>query len=150
MTVFVLWSAVYWSANGVSVYVLAHAFGLELSLVGAFATMGVCAVGIMLPNSPGLVGQFQFFTLLGAGLYLGFDPRADRQTEIYVTAYAFANLHYLMQVGWYVLCGALGLASPWVSFHDLWSVRRKTDGGGKKVASSGSGGEDVLDAPDPG
>jgi len=26
MIMFVLWSAVYWSANGVTVYVLAHAF----------------------------------------------------------------------------------------------------------------------------
>lgn len=126
LAMFVLWSVVYWTANGVTVYVLAHAFGLPLSLVGAFATMGVCAVGIMLPNSPGLVGQFQFFTLLGVGLYLGFDPRSDRQSELYVTAYAFANLHYLLQVGWYILCGALGLASRYVSFHDLWSVRSKT------------------------
>ncbi|MBX3161409.1 MAG: flippase-like domain-containing protein [Deltaproteobacteria bacterium] len=138
MAVFVVWSLVYWTANGLGVWVLARAFGLPLSVVGAFATMGVCAVGIMLPNAPGLIGQFQYFTLLGAGLYLGFDA-----TNPPVTAYLFANLHYLMQVGWYVLCGAFGLASPYVSFHDLWSVR-------KKVASPGSGGETAVDAPDPG
>jgi len=121
MTIFVLWSAVYWIANGLGVYVLARAFGLELSVIGAFATMGVCAVGIMLPNAPGLVGQFQYFTLLGVGLYLGFDPQLHQnvQPPVYFTAYAFANLHYLLQVGWYVLCGALGIASPYVSFSDL-------------------------------
>ena len=126
MTIFVLWSAVYWTANGLGVYVLAKSFGLELSVVGAFATMGVCAVGIMLPNSPGLVGQFQYFTLLGVGLYLGFDPRQDQalQPHVYFTAYAFANMHYLLQVSWYVLCGALGLASPYVSFSDLRSARK--------------------------
>ncbi|HLL25205.1 MAG TPA: lysylphosphatidylglycerol synthase transmembrane domain-containing protein, partial [Kofleriaceae bacterium] len=43
MIVFVLWSLLYWLANGLGVYVLARAFGLDLSVVGAFATMGVCA-----------------------------------------------------------------------------------------------------------
>jgi glycosyltransferase 2 family protein len=139
MVVFVIWSVVYWTANGCGVYVLAHAFGLDLSIVGAFATMGVCAVGIMLPNSPGLIGQFQYFTLLGVGLYLGFDARLAQahQPPVYFTAYVFASTHYLLQVGWYVLCGALGLASPWVSFHDLWAIRRES----KKVAPAAAPGE---------
>jgi hypothetical protein len=129
MVIFVGWSVLYWSANGLGVYVLAHAFGLDLSVIGAFATMGVVGVGIMLPNSPGLVGQFVYFMLLGAGLYLGFDPRIDNvptgaHFELYNRAYAFATLHYLLQVGWYVMCGALGLLSPWVSFHDLWGARK--------------------------
>jgi uncharacterized protein (TIRG00374 family) len=126
MTIFVLWSAAYWTANGLCVYVLARAFGLELSVIGAIATMGVCAVGIMLPNSPGLVGQFQYFTLLGLGLYLGFDARVPQaeQPAVYFAAYALANVHYILQVGWYVLCGAIGLASPYVSFSDLRSARK--------------------------
>jgi uncharacterized protein (TIRG00374 family) len=126
MAIFVAWSIVYWGANGAGVYVLARAFGLDLSLTGAFATMGIAAVGIMLPNAPGLVGQFQYFTLLGVGLYLGFDARdpQNHQPAVYFTAYAFANLHYLLQVGWYILCGAIGLMTPWVSFHDLWSARK--------------------------
>ena len=139
MTIFVAWSLLYWTANGLGVYVLARAFGLELSVVGAFATMGVCAVGIMLPNSPGLVGQFQYFTLLGMGLYLGFDPRqkAALQPDVYFTAYACANLHYLLQVSWYVLCGALGLATPYVSFSDLRSARKAAVADGdKKLATS--------------
>jgi uncharacterized membrane protein YbhN (UPF0104 family) len=142
MTIFVVWSVIYWTANGLGVYILARAFGLDLSVIGAFATMGVCAVGIMLPNSPGLVGQFQYFTLLGVGLYLGFDPRQDQalQPQVYFTAYAFANLHYLLQVSWYVLCGALGLASPYVSFSDLRGARKAATAAavipdGQKLAS---------------
>jgi uncharacterized membrane protein YbhN (UPF0104 family) len=124
MGAFVLWSVVYWGANGLGVWVLAHAFGLELSVIGAFATMGVVGVGIMLPNSPGLVGQFQWFTLLGLSLYLG-PGASDKQDHLlYPVAFAFANLQYVLQVGWYVLCGAVGLATPWVSFHDL-RVSRK-------------------------
>ena len=120
--VFVIWSAVYWIGNGLGVYVLAHGFGLPLSLTGAFATMGLVGVGIMLPNSPGLVGQFQWFTLLGLSLYL---PGASTEgSAIYATAFLFANVHYAFQVLWYLAMGGLGLASPWVSFHDLWTARK--------------------------
>jgi hypothetical protein len=126
LTLFLLWSIVYWGANGLGLWVLAHAFGLELSLVGAYATMGLLGVGISLPNSPGLVGQFQWFTLLGLSLYLGFDvgDPATKQTALYAVALAFAIAQHLLQVSWYVAMGALGLASPWVSFHDLWSARK--------------------------
>jgi hypothetical protein len=121
LVAFVLWSLVYWVCNGLGVYVLARGFGLDLTLVGGFATMGLCAVGITLPNSPGLVGQFQWFTLLGLSLYL--PGAATKGNAIYGTAFAFANVHYGLQVGWYILCGAIGLATPWVSFHDLWTAR---------------------------
>jgi hypothetical protein len=126
MVAFVIWSAVYWGANGLGVWVLARAFGLPLSPIGAFATMGLLGVGLMLPNSPGLVGQFQWFTLLGLSLYLGFDPRHPS-----AMALAFAIGQHLLQVIWYVGMGALGLASPWVSFHDLWAARKPPpdDGG---------------------
>jgi uncharacterized protein (TIRG00374 family) len=126
LSVFLVWSIVYWGANGVGVWVLAQAFGLDLTLVGAFATMGLLGVGISLPNSPGLVGQFQWFTLLGLSLYLGFDlgDPATKHSALYAVALAFAIVQHLLQVGWYVAMGALGLASPWVSFHDLWSARK--------------------------
>jgi uncharacterized protein (TIRG00374 family) len=126
LAAFVAWSVVYWGANGLGVWVLARAFGLPLSPVGAFATMGLLGVGLMLPNSPGLVGQFQWFTLLGMSLYLGFDPRHPG-----AMALAFAIGQHLLQVVWYVGMGALGLASPWVSFHDLWAARKPppADGG---------------------
>ncbi|NVB84287.1 MAG: flippase-like domain-containing protein [Kofleriaceae bacterium] len=119
---FVAWSLVYWICNGLGVYVLARGFGLELGLVGTFATMGLVAVGITLPNSPGLVGQFQWFTLLGLSLYI--PGAATKGSAIYGTTFAMANVHYGLQVVWYVLCGALGLATPWVSFHDIIDVRR--------------------------
>jgi uncharacterized membrane protein YbhN (UPF0104 family) len=146
MIVFVIWSAVYWGANGLGVYVLARGFGLDLSIVGAFATMGVCAVGIMLPNSPGLAGQFQYFTLLGVGLYLGFDARHPQagQPAVYFTAYAFANMHYLLQVSWYVLCGALGLASPYVSFSDLRGARKAARAEATPGATTGDAGKKLA------
>jgi uncharacterized protein (TIRG00374 family) len=124
MVLFLVWSVVYWGANGLGVWVLAHAFGLPLSVIGAYATMGLLGVGLLLPNSPGLVGQFQWFTLLGLSLYLGFDPKNPTTTVLGSLAFAFAIAQHLLQVVWYVTMGALGLASPWVSFHDLWSARK--------------------------
>jgi uncharacterized protein (TIRG00374 family) len=130
MIQFVTWSLVYWSVNGLGVWVLARAFGLPLSPIGAYATMGLLGVGLMLPNSPGLVGQFQWFILLGVSLYLGFNPlEGAPHTSLYLLTFAFAFTQYLLQVVWYVTMGLLGLASPWVSFHDLWAARKPPLGG---------------------
>jgi len=135
LTLFVVWSVAYWGATGFGAWLLSRAFHLELSLVGAYATIGLLGVGISLPNSPGLVGQFQAFTLLGLSLYLGFDigDAAAKLTPVYASALAFAIAQHLGQVAWYVGTGALGLATPWVSFHDLWTSRKV-------------GGEPALDA----
>jgi hypothetical protein len=126
--VFVVWSAVYWFANGLGVWVLARGFhtidpAFDLSVIGALATMGIVAVGIMLPNSPGNFGQFQWFTVLGLSLYI--PHAADKHAAIYGTAFAFANVHYFLQLLWYMGMGLLGLVTPWVSLHDL-AVARKS------------------------
>jgi uncharacterized membrane protein YbhN (UPF0104 family) len=120
---FVGWSLLYWGANGVSLYVLARGLGLELSLLGAFATMGLTAVGISLPNSPGLVGQFQWLTMLGLSLYLG-PAVLDKHAALYVDALAYAILLHMIQVIWYLTMGALGMASSHVSFADLRQARK--------------------------
>jgi uncharacterized protein (TIRG00374 family) len=125
LALFVGYSLVYWVCNGLGVYVLARGFGLPLTLVGGFATMGLVAVGITLPNSPGLVGQFQWFTLQGLSLYL--PGAANDKSLIYGTAFAFANVHYGLQVLWYIACGAAGLATRYVSFHDLWDAKKIGD-----------------------
>ncbi|HSN28782.1 MAG TPA: lysylphosphatidylglycerol synthase transmembrane domain-containing protein [Kofleriaceae bacterium] len=127
LAVFVVWSVIYWFANGLGVWLLARGFhtidpAFDLSLVAALATMGIVAVGIMLPNSPGNFGQFQWFTLLGASITI--IGAADKNTAIYATAFAFANVHYFLQLLWYMGMGLLGLATPWVSFHDLALARK--------------------------
>jgi hypothetical protein len=128
LSLFLAWSAVYWSCNGLGVWLLAHGFGLDLSLVGAYATMALLGVGISLPNAPGLVGQFQALILYGFSIYLGFDPShpAPAHAALYAGALACAIAQHLLQVAWYVAMGGLALASPWVSFHDLWRARTVT------------------------
>ncbi|MBL0217323.1 MAG: flippase-like domain-containing protein [Myxococcales bacterium] len=162
LTAFLIWSLIYWIANAIGVWVLALAFGLPLSLVGGFAVMGLVAVGISLPNSPGLVGQFQWFTLLGLSLYL--PGVMDKTTELHATALAYAITQHLLQVTWYVAMGALGIASPWVSFADLKASRHSQPtqadpeplpaaivvDGGKKLAPPAAGSDDPSDASAPG
>jgi uncharacterized protein (TIRG00374 family) len=130
LVVFVIWSIVYWTANGMSLWVLAHGFGLDLSVIGAFATMGVVAVGISLPNSPGLVGQYQYFTLLALALYLNFGD-----ADVKASAFVFAVALHGIQVIWYISIGALALSSRHVSFAE--------------VAAARSLDEDDEDAPQP-
>ena len=114
--VFLLWSIAYWTANGFSLWILARGFGLDLPILAAFATMGLVAVGITLPNSPGLTGQYQYFTSLGLGLYL---PAALVDTS----GMAFAHALWGIQVVWYLGMGALALASRHVSFAEVVESR---------------------------
>jgi glycosyltransferase 2 family protein len=113
LIMFVIWSALYWVANGVGMWVLARGFGLDLSIVGAFAVMGIIAVGITLPNSPGLVGQFHYLTTLGLSLYLASDVANS-------TGLAYAIMLHGIQVVWYIGMGAISLLTPWVSFSDAF------------------------------
>ncbi len=117
LAIFVAWSVIYWICNGVSLWLLARGMGLPLSLVGAFATMGLVAVGITLPNSPGLVGQYQYFTQLGLSLYLG------KAVGMGGAGLAFAIVLHGLQVLWYIGAGAIALATPYVSIDELWRAR---------------------------
>jgi hypothetical protein len=116
LLLFGVWTAAYWIANGFSLYVLALGFDLDLSLVGAFATMGLVAVGIILPNTPGLVGQYHAFAKVGLLLYL---PEA----VVAGNGLAFIIVLHGIQVVWYLGIGALALATPHVSFAEAF--RRK-------------------------
>jgi uncharacterized membrane protein YbhN (UPF0104 family) len=114
---FLAWTLVYWVANGFSVWVLALGFKLPLTMFGAFATMGLVAVGITLPNSPGLAGQYEYFTSLGLSLYLAGDV-------VKTTGMAFAIMLHVIQVVWYLGMGALGMVSSHISFADLRRARK--------------------------
>jgi len=128
MLVFAGWTVMYWTANGLTVLCMARAFGLPLTPIGAYASMGVVAVGIMLPNAPGIAGQFQYFTLLGLSLYLGPDILHNKPspTPLYITGMLMATCHYLLQVVWYVTMGLIGLGSRHVAWADLFPSRKKT------------------------
>ena len=111
LAIFVAMSVIYWGANGLTVWVLARGFDLGpdgLSVIGGFTVMGLVAVGITLPNSPGLVGQYTWFTSLGLSLYLSKDV-VDHGGKL------FAVFSHATQVVWYLGTGALALLTSRIS-----------------------------------
>ncbi|MBE7450239.1 MAG: flippase-like domain-containing protein [Kofleriaceae bacterium] len=123
LAAFLAWTLVYWIANGLSCWVLARGLGVNLSVTGAFAMMGLVAVGITLPNSPGMIGQYQWLTALGCSLELGRAAITDG-TVLFGEVLAFAVILHGMQVVWYVGTGLLAVATPHVSFSELWAARK--------------------------
>lgn len=120
---FLLWTIVYWFANGVSCWMLARGMGLHMSLTGAFAMMGLVAVGITLPNSPGMIGQYQWLTALGVSLELGAGA-ITKDSPMFGDVLAYAIVLHGLQVIWYVGVGLAAVATPHVSFSELWAARK--------------------------
>ena len=135
MAAFLLWSVVYWCANALSCWVLARGMDVDLSIVGAFAMMGLVAVGISMPNSPGLVGQFQWLTVLGISLEI--HAAGVKGTEAYGHALAYAIVIHLLQVIWYVGTGLAAVATRHVSFSELWASRKLDPAAGAGDADDG-------------
>ena len=94
----------YWLLNGLSWWMLAQAVGIErLTLFQGFATMGVLALGILVPNAPGFFGAFQLAIYAGLAMYLPPDEVVG-QGSVYVF------LTYVLQVGITLASGLVGLA----------------------------------------
>lgn len=104
---FLLATLVYWVLNATTWWVLAVGCGLGgIGFWGATATMGVVALGILVPATPGFFGAFQFATFAGLAMYL--DPAVVMGAG---SAYAF--LGYLLPIGSSMLVGiACILANP--------------------------------------
>lgn len=125
LLIFVAWTAIYWAVNGLSVWVLSLGFeAIDLPVVGAYAIVGIVAVGIMLPNSPGLIGQYTVFTMLGLSLSMGPDfGLGTDNVALEGAAQAYANLLYGIQLVWYIGIGGLALTTPYVSLTEVWGSR---------------------------
>jgi hypothetical protein len=83
----------YWFLNAATFWVLAVGCGLgKIGYFGATATMGVVALGIIVPATPGFFGAFQLATYAGLAMYLP----AEAVTEA-GSVYAF--LAYALPIG---------------------------------------------------
>ena len=103
---FLLLTVGYWLLNAVTFWVLAEGCGIEIGFFGAMATMGVVALGIIVPATPGFFGAFQLAIYAGLAMYLP----ADAVTEA-GSVYAF--LGYALPIGLTMLVGLIGvLAKP--------------------------------------
>jgi uncharacterized protein (TIRG00374 family) len=60
---FLFYTVVIWSMEVVSLWLIAQAFSLPLSIGGALFVMVVISFGMMIPSSPGYVGTYEFFAV---------------------------------------------------------------------------------------
>jgi hypothetical protein len=102
---FVLATAAYWLLNATTFWVLADACGLGgIGFFGATATMGVVALGILVPATPGFFGAFQLATYAGLAMYLA--PEVVMQKGA-----TFTFLGYVLPVGLSLLGGVVALVA---------------------------------------
>ncbi len=104
-------SVLVWVLEGGMVYAFLHAFGVQVSPLGAGFVLALLNVGIMIPSSPGYVGPYQYFASLAVLLLC----LADRPLAL-----AFAISLHACQ---YIPETALGLFFLWRSGWDLGSIR---------------------------
>jgi glycosyltransferase 2 family protein len=99
---FLLESCAYWGFNGLGMWLLARGMGLPVSFSATFAMMAFTGVVISLPNSPGLVGQFQVGIVAVLAAYI--------DTKI-VSAQggAYAIVVHALQVVWYLTLGTVSV-----------------------------------------
>jgi glycosyltransferase 2 family protein len=97
----------YWLLNAATFWVLACGCGLgHIGYFGATATMGVVALGILVPATPGFFGAFQIAIYAGLAMYL--EPEA-----VTTAGSVYAFLGYALPIGLTSIVGLLGiLAKP--------------------------------------
>lgn len=99
---FLLSTVLYWTLNATTWWVLARACGLDIGFFGAAATMGVVAIGILVPATPGFFGQFQMGIYCGLAMYLA-PAIVMREGSVY------SFLGYVMPMGLSLLVGVAAL-----------------------------------------
>lgn len=104
---FVIATVGYWLLNAATFWVLAWGCGFgALGFWGATATMGVVALGILVPATPGFFGAFQFATFAGLAMYLTPDV-------VMGPGAVYAFMGYLMPISMTALAGIICiLAKP--------------------------------------
>jgi uncharacterized protein (TIRG00374 family) len=125
-------TVVYWGLNGFGLAVLARGFDLQLTALGAYTTLAVLTVGVMIPAGPGMAGIFQYFTEVGLKLFL---PLAIVQRA----GAAYSNVVWAAQFGQQVAVGLLFMALGHVDISDAFRF------GGDDDSKGGAGKSDDKD-----
>jgi uncharacterized protein (TIRG00374 family) len=129
-------TAVHWALHVWGFWMVASAFGLELTVLMATTVLASNVVGVMIPAGPGMVGTSQFFTQLGVSIFIKDalqDPRVAASTA------AYANTIWLLQFGQAVLLGLLFMLIGRVSLSGLFSAPEPLPEGAAPAPSEGAG-----------
>jgi glycosyltransferase 2 family protein len=102
-----LLTAVHWAVHVVGFWMVAGAFGLEITLLMCCAVVASNVLGGMIPAGPGMVGTSQFFTQLGVSIFVA---GALTDPEIAARTVAYANTIWLLQFVQQVVLGLIFVA----------------------------------------
>lgn len=103
------WSVVLWSVGGLSFWMIARAFGIEIGIAGVLLIQGVLAFGVAVPSTPGYVGVFEA-VIIGVLSIFGIDKDL---------AFAYAVTYHVSTFFPIVLLGALSVSRTPISLGDL-------------------------------
>jgi uncharacterized protein (TIRG00374 family) len=79
---FIVYTLVYWVANGTGLYLVALGFGWDLPFISGFVLVCVLVVGIMIPAGPGFLGTFQVALMAGLAIFGVSESEAAAYTMV--------------------------------------------------------------------
>lgn len=97
-------SFVYLALQIVPVWALMEGYGLDLSIWAAAAVFIVIRLGTVIPNAPGNAGLYQFFCILGLGLF-----NVPKPTAVGFSLMMFGVLTLPLLIGGFVAVALTGL-----------------------------------------
>jgi glycosyltransferase 2 family protein len=63
------WTVLHWLVNGLAFWLGFKAVGIDAPFSAALFLQGLIAIGVAAPSAPGFFGVFEFFAVLGLGVY---------------------------------------------------------------------------------
>jgi uncharacterized membrane protein YbhN (UPF0104 family) len=97
-------SLVYLALQIVPVWALMEGYGLDLSIWAAAAVYIILRLGTVIPNAPGNAGLYQFFCVLGLGLF-----NVPKSTAVGFSLMMFGVLTLPLLIGGFVAVALTGL-----------------------------------------
>ena len=97
-------SAVYLALQIVPVWALMEGYGLDLSIWAAAAVYIILRLGTVIPNAPGNAGLYQFFCVLGLGLF-----SVPKSTAVGFSLMMFGVLTLPLLIGGFIAVALTGL-----------------------------------------
>jgi uncharacterized protein (TIRG00374 family) len=80
----IVWTAVFWLANGLGLFFVMRAFGWSVPVTAGFTLVSVIVIAIMIPAGPGFLGTYQGGILAGLAVYgIGYTEAAAYGLVVY-------------------------------------------------------------------
>ena len=110
-------SLVYLALQIIPVWALMEGYGLDLSIWAAAAVYIILRLGTVIPNAPGNAGLYQFFCVLGLGLF-----NVPKSTAVGFSLMMFGVLTLPLLIGGFLAVALTGLSLKDIRSHAHTSV----------------------------